>query len=48
MSGGFGIEGIEGGFKVLSELVKDLFFDVNGDIRHFVKPHFQEIDASIE
>ena len=48
MSGGFDIEGIGGGFKVLSELVKDLFFGVNGGIRHLVIPHFQEIDASVE
>ena len=45
MSSGFDIKGIEDGLKVLSKLVKELFFGVNGGIGHLVISHLREIDT---
>ena len=44
---GFDVEGIEGGLEVFSEFIEGFLFGVNGGIRHFVIPHFQEVNASV-
>ena len=36
----FGVEGVEGGLEVLSELVECLFQIGNGSVSHFVIPDF--------
>ena len=45
-SGGFDVEGIEGGFKVFGEFVEGLFFGIDGGIGHSVIPHFGEVNTS--
>ena len=45
-SGGFDVEGVEGGFEVFSEFIEGLFFGINGGVGHHVIPHFREVDAS--
>ena len=45
-SGGFDVEGVEGGFEVFSEFIEGLFIGVNGGVGHPVVPHFGEVNAS--
>ena len=39
---GFGIEGIEGGFKVFGEFVKGFVRGFDGGVSHLVIPHFSK------